>query len=324
MLGFCMVVLAGSLVGGIVFGAKTILNALFFANSDYAVKTVEVTTDGTLARDAILKTAAVAEGINIFSVDLPRIQQRLNALPQVEDCNVQRQLPDRVAITIQERRPVALLVPPDKNTGSVNFENASLMDHRGILLKPKSLAPEYYALPAIVGVDASNYVPGQAIDRDEVKAALELIRLSSEILPSRLQIQSIDVSKGYCLVVTDKQRESITFGTDQIESQLRKLESVFNHCDHNNKELQTVNLMLERNVPVKFVDTAAPDPAVAGNGLSNHSINHSNNALSSDQPQPSREIAKRKFRKVPKKTKNSTEHKKPRKKSSLRKFRLHG
>ena len=261
LLTVCGLILIASVLGGIAFGAKRILNALFFANSDYALKTIEVTSDGNLTREAILRAADVAEGKNIFSINLPKVQEKLGALPQVEDSRIQRILPNKLVISIQERRPVAWVVPPDTNIGSFNFENAYLVDRRGILLKTKSLAPEYLGLPLIIGVDTSNCQAGQPLEQDEVKAALDLIRASAEILQGRLQIQSIDVSKGYCLTVTDKQRASITFSTDEIEWQLHRLETVLSYCDKNNRELQTVNLMAQRNVPVTFVQQTATGAA---------------------------------------------------------------
>jgi cell division septal protein FtsQ len=263
----CGLVLLASVLGGIAFGAKRILNTLFFANSDYSLKTIEVTSDGNLSRDTILRTADIAEGQNIFSIDLPKVQEKLGTLPQVEDSRIQRILPGKIEISIQERRPVAWVVPPDTNTGSFNFEDAYLVDGRGILLKTRSLAPEYLGLPLIIGAATSNCQAGQPLEQDEVKVALDLIRASSEILQARFQIQSIDVSKQYCLQVTDKQRASVTFGTDEIEWQLHRLETVLNYCDKNNRELQTVNLMAQRNVPVTFVPQAQPTaPLEPNNG----------------------------------------------------------
>jgi len=261
----CGMVLLAAVCGAIAFGAKRILNTLFFANSDYSLKTIEVTSDGNLSRETIVRTADISEGKNIFSIDLPKVQEKLGALPQVEESRVQRILPGKIIISIQERRPVAWVVPPDTNTGSFNFEDAYLVDRRGILLKPKSLAPEYLGLPLIIGVSISNCQAGQPLEQDEVKAALDLIRASTEILQARFQIQSIDVSKQYCLQVTDKQRASITFGTDAIEWQLHRLETLLNYCDKNNRELQTVNLMAQRNVPVTFVPQAEPTTPLESN-----------------------------------------------------------
>jgi cell division protein FtsQ len=254
----CAVFLIISVVGGIAFGAKYAMNALFFKNTDYALKTIEVTTDGSLSRDTILKTAKIALGENIFSIELPKVQEKLTALPQVEESRVERILPNKINISIQERRPVAWVVPPDTATGSFNFEDAYLVDRRGILLRTKSLAAEYLGLPLIVGVDTSNCQEGQPLELDEVKSALDLIRAASEILQARFQIQSIDVSKKYCLIATDKQRASITFSPENMEWQLRRLDTVLNYCDQNSRELQTVNLMAQRNVPVTFVPNAQP------------------------------------------------------------------
>lgn len=258
----CILILVGSVLGGVVFGAKNALNTLFFANPDYAVKTIEVHADGTLTRDTILKAVGLSEGANIFSISLPGVQEKLANLPQVEESHVKRILPDTLAISIQERRPVAWVVPAGANLSAFNFANAYLVDHRGILLKTRSLPPEYLGLPLIIGVDVSNYLPGQPLEQEEVRAALELLHTASEILPARLQIQTIDVSKGYCLVVTDKDRASITFSPDQFEQQLRRLEVVLNYCDRNKKELQTVNLLAQRNIPVTFVPPADPDASL--------------------------------------------------------------
>jgi cell division septal protein FtsQ len=255
---FSVLLIVGSSVAGVVFGAKRALHAWFFENPDYAVRNIDVTTDGKLTRDAILKTADITEGANIFQINLLQLQERLRTLPQVEESRVQRVLPNKLVINIQERRPVAWVVGSD--AVPPNFENAFLVDRRGILLKPKGSAPEYAGLPVILGVETSSLVAGHALDREEVKAALELLRDAAEILQTRLQIQSIDVSKEYCLVVTDKQRSVVTFGTDDLVVQLRRLERLMNYCEKNSKELQTANLLVQRNIPVTFVQPTELEP----------------------------------------------------------------
>src|ERR1700737_1032021 len=106
LLPMCGFILFMAMLGGIAFGAKRIFNALFFANADYALQAIEVTSDGNLTREAILRAADVAEGKNIFSIDLPKVQEKLGALPQVEESRIQRILPNKIVISIQERRPV--------------------------------------------------------------------------------------------------------------------------------------------------------------------------------------------------------------------------
>jgi cell division septal protein FtsQ len=261
---FSVLLILGSSVAGIIFGAKRALNAWFFENPDYAVRKIEVTTDGKLGRDTILKTADIGEGTNIFGVNLLQVQERLRSLPQVEESKIQRVLPNKLVIFIQERRPVAWIVVSGSSNIAPTFADAFLVDRRGILLKPRASAPEYAGLPVILGVETSALVAGQALDKEEVKAALELIRDAAEILQTRLQIQSIDISREYCLVVTDKQRSVITFATDDLVLQLRRLERLMNYCEKNNKELQTANLMVQRNIPVTFVPPVVGETEAGG------------------------------------------------------------
>ena len=256
-----------SLIGAGVFGAQRLLNSVFFTNPDYAVHSVEVATDGELARDVVLRTAQIDDGSNIFSINLSAVEDRLRALPQVEEVNVQRLLPDKLKIVIQERRPIAWIASADANKSGFNYDSAYLVDRRGIVLKPKGSAPEYMTLPIVIGVDLTNVTVGQPIDRDPVKAALELIRDCPEVLQSRFQIATIDVSKEYCLVVSDKQRSVITFSTDtdDLMAQLRRLAMLLSYCERSSKDLQSANLMAERNIPVVFnepaVPSASPEPA---------------------------------------------------------------
>jgi len=267
-----------SLLGAGLFGAQRLLNSLFFTNPDYAIHSVEVSTDGDLMRDAVLQAAQIANGTNIFSINLSAVEDRLRALPQVEEVNVQRLLPDKLVIVIQERRPIAWIASADANKTGFNYDSALLVDRRGVGLQPKGSAPEYMTLPIIIGVDIKKVTVGQPIDDDAVKSALELIRECPEVLQSRFQIATIDVSKEYCLVATDKQGASIKFSPDELMVQLRRLDTLLSYCEKNSKDLQSANLMAERNIPVVF-----NEPAVPGAGPSPQSAAQ---PTVSPQPQP--------------------------------------
>ncbi len=226
-----------------------------------------------MTREAVLRASDVHEGVNLFSVDLSHVRERLATLPQVEDSHVERVLPDRIVLKIQERRPVAWVTPPGVEPNAGNVETVYLIDRRGVLLKTKALPAEYAGLPRIVGFDTGNYAPGQAVEQDEVRAALDLLRADAEMLQARFQIATVDVSKGYCLIASDRQKAAVTFGLEHPEEQLQRLELLLNYCEQNSKELQTVNLMAERNVPVTFapppepvVDPTGGDPAIVGAG----------------------------------------------------------
>jgi hypothetical protein len=125
-------------------------------------------------------------------------------------------------------------------------------------MKEKKLLPEYLGLPLISGCTSESLEPGNSVESVEDNAALELLRLSTgSFMQSRFQIRQIDISKGYCLEVTDKNHTRVSFGFDQLDQQVKRLEQFLVFCDDSKQELATVNLLVQRNIPVTFAKPAA-------------------------------------------------------------------
>jgi hypothetical protein len=58
-------------------------------------------------------------------------------------------------------------------------------------------------------------------------------------------------------LVTDKNHARVSFGFDQLDTQLRRLEQLLVYCDDSKQELATVNLLVQRNIPVTFAKPAS-------------------------------------------------------------------
>ena len=247
------IVLALALGLGLVLGVRFGAKRLFFENPDYRLSQIEVQTDGTLQREQILRAADLREGENIFSVNLARVQERLLQLPQVDEVQVVRKVPGEIDIRITERKPIAWITSDKQISDPFASEVAFLVDARGVLMKEKKLLPEYLGLPLITGCTSESLEAGKVVASFEGKAALELLRLSTRsFMQTRFQIREIDVSKGYCLVVTDKNHTRVTFGFDNLDAQLPRLEQFLVYADDSKRELETVNLLVQRNIPVTF------------------------------------------------------------------------
>jgi cell division septal protein FtsQ len=253
-------ILLVSIVGGVWLGGKEALRRFLWENPDYFVHLEDLRfhSDGTLTREQVIAAMGIAEGQNIFTVDLAATRAAVEQLPQVETAEVQRLLPNHLAITLTERRPVAWVsakVDDDRTT----IENSFLIDVSGTVMRPRTILPEYHNLPIISGVETGNLVPGHRVNTFEMQSALELVRLCSD--STRFQVRNIDLAKGYCLVVTDQKHAHITFGLDRLEAQLGRLNRLLDVIEPTGKEIQTVNLLVERNVPVTFYDADAAHPA---------------------------------------------------------------
>ncbi|HET7511136.1 MAG TPA: FtsQ-type POTRA domain-containing protein [Chthoniobacterales bacterium] len=247
------VVLVVATGGAIYYGVRTGLKRFFVDNPDYRLSTIAIRTDGTLQRDQVLQNAGLREGLNIFSVNLAQVHDRLEKLGQVDEVQVERRLPNEIDITITERKPIAWITSERGITDPFASDAAFLVDARGNLMKEKQLLPEYLALPVITGCSDEALAAGKTVSSFEAKAALELLRLTTtSFMQTRFQIREIDVSKGYCLLVTDKNHVQVSFGFDQLEEQMQRLEQLLVYSDDMRREIASVNLLVARNIPVTF------------------------------------------------------------------------
>lgn len=256
--GLCLrFTLVTALVLGVYFGITRGWSSLFWQNPDYALQDITVKNQGSaLTRDQVIAASGVELGKNILSYTLSDIEAAVRKLPQVgtrpEDVTVNRYLPNRLEIHIVERKPVAWVVTkatPDYLTNP----NAYLVDAEGAWFRPKQVLHEYETLPVISGVVTDNLQPSQIIRSAELLAALALIQKNE--IPAR----SIDVSKGYCMIVKDQNGALITFGLDELDSQLARLKQARDAEKNLSQQIATVNVMLERNIPITWVPPLPPE-----------------------------------------------------------------
>ena len=314
-----LLMIAGA--SAIYFSATRGIARLFYQNPDYNIIAVNVETDGALSREQVLDCAGLQEGMNIFKVNLDRARERLVTLPQVQHAQIQRQLPNRVSITITERKPVAWIAPepatkPSKSSPTLSREevfgskNSFLVDASGTLVRPQKFVAPYLNLPIIRGFVTDKMVPGGHVEAEEVLAALSLIDLhQNSLLGARFQILDIDVSRGYGLLATDRNNTQVFFALDDLELQLKTLETLLRAIDASGKRPATISLTTmayrQRNIPVTYqteVPVNAPatsNPASSqANSVSapslpplpkaNGSIEGSINAQKNQNPQPTR------------------------------------
>ena len=252
------IVLVIAACAGLYYGIRTGLSRFFFDNPDYRLSTIEIHTDGALQRDQILKAGGLREGLNIFSVNLVQVHDRLQQLSQVDEVQVERKMPNEIDITITERKPIAWITSEKTVTDPFVSDAAFLVDARGVLMKEKKLLPEYLALPLITGCSSEALVPGKTVDSLEAKAAPELLRLTTtSFMQTRFQIREVDISKGYCLLVTDKNHTRAMFGFDHLDVQMQRLEQFLVYSDDSQRQIETVNLLVARNIPVTFARPAS-------------------------------------------------------------------
>ncbi len=251
---FCRLVLLASVAGGIYYGGARLLDHLFFSNEDYILKRMNIEGCETLSAEQLLTETKIECGQNLFQINLSKVKKQIEVHPHVQSVEVARILPDQLVIRVVEREPVAWLVPADNRGDPYAVGNSYLVDAQGVLIETKRLYPEYMHLPLITGINVDSLIAGQALDSVELQAALRLIILNNNRLADvPLVIRSIDLSRGYCLEVTDGQHAKYRMSYDGLELQLRKLDLLLEHANVLGRKIESINLVAQRNIPVRFL-----------------------------------------------------------------------
>ncbi|MDR1192176.1 MAG: FtsQ-type POTRA domain-containing protein [Verrucomicrobiales bacterium] len=238
---------------GLSYAGRAVMDAAFYQNRDFELKTIDTRLQGAVTRAEVLRVANLRVGQNIMALDLAEIRQSLREISYVDTVRVERALPSRLTITVEERRPVARLEPfsPD---GRELARPTYYIDAEGYMMRPKP-GEELKPLPVIKGVGAELAQDGQRTDRAEILSALRLLQLADDAaLKGDLDLTQIGVdSKGY-LVLNTREQGRIRFRVDFLAEQVRRLRTILDYARGRGLVIRTVDLAPERNVPVTFAN----------------------------------------------------------------------
>ena len=98
-------------------GLTRVNNEIFYQNEEFVLRQLTVKTDGVLSEGKLREVANVSPGMNLMEIDLGKPKVRLEQLPIVEKAMVVREMPDRINISVTERKPVAWLSCPPLESG---------------------------------------------------------------------------------------------------------------------------------------------------------------------------------------------------------------
>lgn len=248
---FLKTVLVLGLLAGVGLGGNYVCKHHIWGGDRFTVKEVRVFTDGELTRPEILTKAGLQEGVRIFDVNLSEARKGLEEMSQVESVEVERFLPSTLVVRLTERKPVAWVLE-GAETDPSTASRAYVVDAKGWVMPQRKVSMQLRYLPVINGAHDlfENLTPGQRAGGYEIQAAIRLLTASESI--ARFRPRVVDLSKGFCMEVTDLTRTRYTFGFDRLDDQLGKMQQVMTHTEHAGREVSSMNLMYAKQIPVVF------------------------------------------------------------------------
>ena len=243
------------------------LDQFVFRNDAFAIRELDIQTDGSIPVEQLRKWAGVKPGINLLALNLNRVKSDLELAPMIQSVAVERVLPRTLKISVVERTPIARLkllqLRPGGGIGLVTyFLDASGRVLQPIAIRADAIAPNVEALPVLPGVNASELLPGRAVNSPKVKAALRLIAgFANSPMAGLVDLASVDVSGTEALQVTTGQGSQITFALDRLEEQLRYWWLAHDYGRKIGKSIRTLDLSVTNNAPAVWLEAGAAPPS---------------------------------------------------------------
>ena len=150
--------------------------AFIFSSSFCNIENVIIKGNDCLSEDRIFFKSGVQLGENIFKLDLKKSKDSLIQEPWIKEVEIKRVIPNRIIISIKERKPVAIV-----HIGEEYFSSTK----EGIVLSEIDRPEEGFSLTLVLGLELDGIKIGEIIGKPEFRTALESINSAEVILPKK-------------------------------------------------------------------------------------------------------------------------------------------
>jgi len=244
-------------------GAWT-LDRLVYENPAFAIRQIEVRTDGVIAPEQLRRWAGVKPGDNLFALDLADVKRNLELVPLVASVSIERILPHTLRLDVSEREPIAQINVPRRNDHGGIEPVVFQLDPEGCVLVPldprQRAAPAGQfddALPVVTGVNSQELQPGRRIESPQVQAAMRLItEFACSPMAGLVDLHRIHVGAPGVLIVTTEQGSEVTFGLRDLERQLRRWRQIHDLSQQQRKAIASLDLAVTNNIPARLVEAS--------------------------------------------------------------------
>lgn len=185
----------------------------------FALETIELSGQKRVRDVQVLQAGQLEEGMNIFSVDAERSRALIEQLDYVKSAHVERRLPDRVSVRIEEYEPAAIVV----DDGYMLVDAAG---HGFLRLAAGTALESLLELPLISGIGHAELASERG--RGLLTDALEVAELYESMGLGKLQRLSqihVDAVMGISLV-TEETGTEIRLGWGRYDERLERLKAV--------------------------------------------------------------------------------------------------
>jgi cell division protein FtsQ len=204
----------------------------------FAVTAVDVSGTSRVSADRVRAAAAIEPGTNVWRLDPAAITARVESVPEIRRAEVIRNLPNRISILVEERRPFTLV-----HAGRLHW-----LDEEGRVLDEarEATAP---AVPVVSGLSDAELFTMRTDPSPRARDAVALIRVLLRTRSALVsEISEIDVSRNDGPVLYTVDGVEVRLGTDEWEERLARLERILGQVGREGETVHAIDLRFRDQV----------------------------------------------------------------------------
>ena len=186
-----------------------IAGAIFaFASPLFNITQIEVINTNLLSKDKVISLSGIKKDQNIFRFLKSDVIKKIKEDPYVQDVKINRQLPNKVQIDIEERQ---------RNFSLEFLKGYAYINNQGYILE---ISQDKLNLPVIKGAstEENNITPGKRLeqkDLEKLEVAIKIMTISKEYELDEL-VTSIDISnKNEYILYLESEKKTVYLGNQE-------------------------------------------------------------------------------------------------------------
>ena len=226
----------------LVFIAYAVL-FLTMTSSLFDLRSVEVLGNHQITRTEILHLSGVNLRNNILSVSLRDIAYRIKTHPRIRTVKVRRRLPSVLVITVEERRPVAVL-----QRGDVFYQ----IDAEGYAIG-KCALQDIAHLPFVDIPDLRRVVVGRHVRAKHLNGMIYTLVAAYSYLPDMPRKIDVDKKGHLCLYIKEGKILLGSFeGREVMNRRLRLASVLWKSVREQGRDMEYIDVRFGNNPVVKY------------------------------------------------------------------------
>lgn len=191
----------------------------------FSINNIIIKGNKVMSIDEILETGKIVNVKNIFAINLKKLEENLILHPRIRKASVKRKLPNLLYISIEERKPIALI-----NTKKDMLFKIYEIDREGYIIGEGDRISNF-DLPVITGIESDDIILGEKIkDRLVLKILESLYKINEKIYNFERLIAEINIRKigaeSELIVILNEENIPVYLGNGIIFKKFLKLNSL--------------------------------------------------------------------------------------------------